>query len=94
MKAALAGSSYYKLPKLLQWCTGRIGLHHIHHARPGVPNYNLQCCQDSAAPAQAVEPLTPWKSLGSLRMNLWDERDGRLVSFRSVKKPRGPVVPQ
>ena len=94
MKAALEGSSYYKLPKLLQWCTGSIGLHHIHHARPGVPNYNLQRCHDGVAPVQAVEPLTLWKSLGSLRMNLWDEREGRLVSFRSVKKPRGQVAPQ
>ena len=94
MKAALEGSSYYKLPTLLQWCTGSIGLHHIHHARPGVPNYNLQRCHDGVAPVQAVEPLTLRKSLGSLRMNLWDERDRRLVSFQSVKKPRGKVAPQ
>jgi len=93
LRAALEGSSYYKLPLLLQWCTGNIGLHHIHHARPGVPNYNLQRCQDGVAVARAVEPLTVWKSLGSLRLNLWDEREGRLVSFRSVKKPRGQVVP-
>jgi acyl-lipid omega-6 desaturase (Delta-12 desaturase) len=94
LRAALEGSSYYKLPKLLQWCTGSIGLHHIHHARPGVPNYNLQRCHDGVAPAQAVEPLTLWKSLRSLRMNLWDEQEKRLVSFRSVKKPRGRVAPQ
>jgi acyl-lipid omega-6 desaturase (Delta-12 desaturase) len=94
LRAALEGSSYYKLPKLLQWCTGSIGLHHIHHARPGVPNYNLQRCQDGVEPAQAVEPLTLRKSLGSLRLNLWDEREGRLVSFRSVAKPRGQTAPR
>ena len=94
LRAALEGSSYYKLPKLLQWCTGSIGLHHIHHARPGVPNYNLQRCQDGVEPAQAVEPLTLRKSLGSLRLNLWDERAGQLVSFRSVTKPQGQVAPR
>jgi len=85
LRAAMEGSSYYKLPKILQWCTGNIGLHHIHHARPGVPNYNLQRCHDGVEPARTVEPLTIWKSLRSLRMNLWDEREGRLVSFRSIK---------
>ncbi len=89
LRAALEGSSYYKLPKVLQWCTGSIGLHHVHHARPGVPNYNLQQCHDAVAPVRAVEPLTLWNSLGSLRLNLWDEREGRLVSFRSVRRPRG-----
>ena len=88
LRAALEGSSYYKLPKVLQWCTGNIGLHHIHHARPGVPNYNLQCCHDGVARVKTVEPLTLRKSLRSLRMNLWDEREGRLVSFRSVKTSR------
>jgi omega-6 fatty acid desaturase (delta-12 desaturase) len=88
LRAAMEGSSYYKLPKLLQWCTGSIGLHHIHHARPGVPNYHLQRCHDGLAMAQAVRPLTFWKSLGSIRMHLWDEQEGRLVSFRSVITPR------
>ena len=88
LRAALEGSSYYKLPKVLQWCTGNIGLHHIHHARPGVPNYNLQRCHDGVARVKAVEPLTLWKSLGSLRMNLWDEQAGRLVSFRSIQGGR------
>ena len=94
LRAALEGSSYYKLPKILQWCTGNIGLHHIHHARPGVPNYNLQRCHDGVGQAKSVEPLTLWKSLGSLRMNLWDEQTGRLVSFGSVKRLRRQVVPR
>jgi omega-6 fatty acid desaturase (delta-12 desaturase) len=94
LRAALEGSSYYKLPTLLQWCTGSIGLHHIHHARPGVPNYNLQRCHDGVALAQAVQPLTLRKSLGSLRMHLWDEREGRLVSFRSIKNSREQVAPR
>ena len=85
LKAALEGSSYYKLPALLQWFTGNIGLHHIHHVNPRIPNYNLQQCFDSISALQAVEPLTILKSLKSLRMNLWDEKQQKLVSFRSLK---------
>jgi fatty acid desaturase len=83
-KAALDGSSYYKLPKVLQWFTGNIGLHHIHHLRPRIPNYNLQQCYDEIPAMQAVQPLTIRKSLKSLRMNLWDEQHQKLVSFRSL----------
>jgi omega-6 fatty acid desaturase (delta-12 desaturase) len=83
-RAAMEGSSYYKLPRVLQWFTGNIGLHHIHHLRPRVPNYHLQHCYDEVPAMQAVEPLTIRESLKSLRMNLWDEDAQKLVSFRSV----------
>jgi omega-6 fatty acid desaturase (delta-12 desaturase) len=85
MKAALVGSSHYQLPKVLQWFTGNIGLHHVHHLRPRIPNYNLQQCYDDIPALQAVEPLTPRKSLKSLWMNLWDEKQQKLVSFRSLR---------
>jgi len=84
VKAALEGSSYYRLPKVLQWFTGNIGLHHIHHLRPRIPNYRLQECYDQVPAMQAVQPLTIGKSLKSLRMNLWDEQQQVLVSFRSL----------
>jgi omega-6 fatty acid desaturase (delta-12 desaturase) len=83
-RAGLEGSSYYKLPSLLQWLTGNIGLHHIHHLRPRIPNYHLQACYDGIAAMREVEPLTFWQSLKSLRLNLWDEENQRLVSFRSL----------
>jgi omega-6 fatty acid desaturase (delta-12 desaturase) len=83
-KAALEGSSYYKLPKPLRWLTGNIGLHHIHHLRPRIPNYNLQPCFDQVPAMQAIQPLGIGRSLRSLRMNLWDERQQMLVSFRSL----------
>jgi omega-6 fatty acid desaturase (delta-12 desaturase) len=83
-RAALEGSSYYKLPRVLQWLTGNIGLHHIHHLRPRIPNYSLQQCFDQVPAMQAVQPLTIGQSLKSLRMNLWDENRQELVSFRSL----------
>jgi omega-6 fatty acid desaturase (delta-12 desaturase) len=85
IEAALMGSSYYKLPRVLQWFTGNIGLHHIHHLRPRIPNYHLQACQDSVPTLQYIQPLTLRRSLRSMAMNLWDERQQKLVSFRAIK---------
>ncbi len=86
IKAALDGSSYYKLPKFFQWFSGSIGLHHIHHLRPRIANYNLQKCFDEVPELRAVEPLTFKTSLKSLFYNLWDEQASKMVSFRSVRK--------
>lgn len=89
LQAALKGSSYYKLPRVLQWITGSIGLHHIHHLRPRIPNYHLQACQDSIPALQAVKPLTIGRSLRSVAMNLWDEQNQKMVSFRAIRgRPR------
>jgi omega-6 fatty acid desaturase (delta-12 desaturase) len=85
IKSALEGSSYYKLPKVLQWFTGNIGLHHIHHIRPRIPNYNLQRAYDEVEVFQQVKPVTVGGSLKSLRMHLWDEERQELVSFRSLR---------
>jgi omega-6 fatty acid desaturase (delta-12 desaturase) len=81
---ALKGSSYYKLPGILQWFTGNIGLHHIHHLRPRIPNYSLQQCYDDIPALQAVKPLSIGRSLDALWMNIWDEDQQKLVSFRAV----------
>ena len=85
LKAALQGSSYYKLPRVLQWFTGSIGLHHIHHIQPRIPNYNLQKCCEAIPELREVHPLTLRRSLKSLWLNLWDEKQQKLVSFRSLK---------
>jgi omega-6 fatty acid desaturase (delta-12 desaturase) len=82
--AGLAGSSYYKLPKALAWIVGNIGLHHIHHFRANIPNYNLELCYKEIAVFQAVTPLTIRNSLKSLWLNLWDEQRQKLVSFRAI----------
>ena len=88
MRVALEGSSYFKLPKILQWFTGNIGLHHIHHVRPSIPNYNLQRCHDSVAVFQMVKPITLKESFHSLRLSLCDVQKRKLVSFRSLRTPR------
>ena len=80
--AAMRGSSFYKLPRVLQWLSGNIGFHHIHHLSPRVPNYNLEKCHDEEPAFQAVQAVTLWGSLRSLTFRLWDERQRRLVGYR------------
>ena len=83
--AALKGSSYYKLPKILQWFTGNIGLHHIHHLSPRIPNYNLQACHDANPLFQQVPTVTLGPSFKSVFFKLWDEEQRRLVGFGRFK---------
>ena len=82
--AALEGSSYLKLPRLLQFFTGNIGFHHVHHLSVGIPNYNLQEAHDKTERLQAVPELTLRDGLRATRLKLWDERGGRLVTFREA----------
>jgi omega-6 fatty acid desaturase (delta-12 desaturase) len=82
--AAMHGSSYYKLPRLLQWFTGNIGFHHIHHLSPRIPNYNLQDCHDQNPILQRVTQLTLWSSFKTVPLVLWDEERRRLVTFREA----------
>lgn len=83
--AALEGSSYYKLPSVLQWFTGNIGFHHIHHLSPKVPNYNLQRCHESSPLFSQVQGMTLLASLRTLSLRLWDESTRKLVGFRHLK---------
>jgi omega-6 fatty acid desaturase (delta-12 desaturase) len=80
-KAAIVGSSFYKLPKVLQWFSGNIGFHHVHHLSSKIPNYYLQRCHELIPTLSAVAPLTLKTSLKSLRFRLWDEEKRRLVGF-------------
>lgn len=84
--AALSGSSFYRLPKVLQWITGNIGFHHIHHLGPRVPNYRLQRLHDSLPELQQVAGVGLLASFRSLRSRLWDEETGTFVGFRSVRR--------
>lgn len=86
IKVAMDGSSYYKLPRLLQWFSGNIGYHHIHHIRPRIPNYNLQRCYNETPALQTIAPLTIRKSLKSLSLRLWDGSRKKIVCFRSLKE--------
>lgn len=88
--AALQGSSFYRLPKILQWFSGNIGFHHVHHLSPRIPNYNLEACHRAEPLFQTVKPVTFFASLKALSFRLWDEQRRKLVSFRGLKNPHGP----
>jgi omega-6 fatty acid desaturase (delta-12 desaturase) len=86
--AALQGSSFYKLPGVLQWFSGNIGFHHIHHLSPRIPNYNLERCHRAHPLFHNVKPITFFSSLKSLTFRLWDERRRKLVGYRHLRISR------
>jgi omega-6 fatty acid desaturase (delta-12 desaturase) len=81
LRAAMEGSSFYKLPVVLRWFSGNIGYHHIHHLRPMIPNYQLKKCYEAVPALQAREPLNIAKSLSCLRLKMWDVELQKMVSF-------------
>ncbi|MGH8137453.1 MAG: fatty acid desaturase [Steroidobacteraceae bacterium] len=80
-RAAIAGSSYYDLPRVVHWLTGNIGYHHIHHLAPRIPNYRLRAAFESSALLQSAPTLTLRTSLACASMKLWDEKRERMVGF-------------
>jgi omega-6 fatty acid desaturase (delta-12 desaturase) len=86
--AALQGSSFYKLPKILQWFSGNIGFHHIHHLSPRIPNYNLERCHKADPLFQNVPSVTLLSSLKALTFRLWDEPLRQLVGYGRLRDIR------
>lgn len=84
VQAAVEGSSYYKLPKVLQWLTGNIGFHHVHHLAPRVPNYRLEEAHENVKPLQEATTLTLKTSLETIKYKLYDAEEQRFVTFRDV----------
>ena len=87
-EAALRGSSYYALPRVLQWFSGNIGFHHIHHLNPRIPNYHLERCHASDPVFQSVKRLTLLGSVSAGGLRLWDEATKELVGLRRVRELR------
>jgi omega-6 fatty acid desaturase (delta-12 desaturase) len=90
--AALRGSSYLKLPRVLQFFSGNIGLHHVHHLSAKVPNYNLQRAHDRNPIFHDVPTLSLWDGLRAVRLKLWDEGRGRLVTFAEARATPWPTA--
>ena len=86
--AALHGSSHLVLNPVLQWFTGSIGLHHVHHLAPRIPNYRLQRCHDSTPLLQVAPVLTLGAGISALQLALWDEEQRRMVRFRDLREAK------
>ena len=81
--ASIRGASYYKLPKIFQWMTGNIGLHHIHHLSARIPNYNLEkCLKDNPLFTQYAKTITFWESIKTTSLKLYDEKRKRMITFK------------
>jgi omega-6 fatty acid desaturase (delta-12 desaturase) len=83
--AALRGSSFLKLPAVLRFATGNIGFHHVHHMSTRIPNYNLKRAHDENPVFHDVPTLSLWDGLRAVRLKLWDEAAGRLVTFAQAR---------
>jgi omega-6 fatty acid desaturase (delta-12 desaturase) len=86
--AALKGSSFYKLPRVLQWFSGNIGFHHIHHLSPRIPNYHLEKCHHAEPLFQTVKPVTLFSSFKAFTFRLWDEQRRKLVGYGHLRTTR------
>jgi omega-6 fatty acid desaturase (delta-12 desaturase) len=84
--AAIEGSSFLKLPAILQWFTGNIGFHHVHHLSSKIPNYNLERCHYENDLFKHVKPITLLSSFKTLKLRLWDETSRRMISFKKFTK--------
>jgi acyl-lipid omega-6 desaturase (Delta-12 desaturase) len=85
--AALRGSSHLNLPRLLQFLTGNIGFHHVHHLNARIPNYNLQRAHDENPIFHSVPTLSLWDGIRAVRLKLWDEDGKRMVTFAQARRP-------
>jgi omega-6 fatty acid desaturase (delta-12 desaturase) len=84
VEAALRGSSHLRLPAALRWFTGNIGLHHVHHLAPRIPNYRLQSCHESSELFARAPVVTLRSGIAALRLALWDEDQQRLIRFADI----------
>jgi len=92
--AALRGSSHLHLPRILQWFTGNIGFHHVHHLNPRIPNYRLEQCHNAVPDLQAAPTLTLWSAIATLRRPLWDREQACMVKFPRAAPTGGATPPQ
>ena len=86
--AALQGSSYYKLPRVLNWFSGNIGVHHVHHVSSAIPFYRLPEVLKDHPELKDISRITLWQSFKYSRLKLWDEAQERLVTFREARMAR------
>ena len=84
-EAAMEGASYLRMPAVLQWFTGNIGFHHVHHLDPRIPYYHLPSCHRAHPLMERAPVLTVLDTVRCFRRNLYDEEQGRMVSFRSLR---------
>jgi omega-6 fatty acid desaturase (delta-12 desaturase) len=94
LTASIRGSSYLRLPRVLAWFTGDIGVHHVHHLSPRIPNYRLQQCHEENVLFHDVTTITVGETWRLFRLALWDEERGSLVSFAAAPRRAASTTPR
>lgn len=86
-EAAVEGSSYFKLPRTIQWLTGNIGFHHIHHLNPLIPNYELEACyKENKIFQDTVTTLTLANCWETMKLKFWDEKTQKMLRYHELQK--------
>ena len=83
---AINGASYLKLPAVLQWFSGNIGFHHIHHLSSKIPNYKLEKCYNENQAFRNVQAVTLKTAFSTIHLRLWDEASKKLITYRELAK--------
>lgn len=86
VNAAIDGSSFYKLPVVLDWLTGHIGFHHIHHLNPKIPNYYLRSSHKSTSSFSSIHTVTLFSSFKLALLKLYDEKRGKMIKFKEIRR--------
>jgi acyl-lipid omega-6 desaturase (Delta-12 desaturase) len=83
--AALRGSSYVKLPKVLEFFSGNIGFHHVHHLSARIPSYNLPRAHKENPIFHSARTVSLTDGMRAVRLKLYDQDRGRMVSFAQAR---------
>ncbi|MDH5452290.1 MAG: fatty acid desaturase [Paracoccaceae bacterium] len=89
--AALHGSSHYDLPAVLRWFTANIGIHHVHHLYSRIPFYRLTEVLRDHTELVGFQRMTLMQSFACVKLQLWDERERKLLSYAQARAAYGPL---
>jgi acyl-lipid omega-6 desaturase (Delta-12 desaturase) len=92
LEACVGGASHLRLNRVLAWFSGDIGVHHLHHLAPRIPNYALRRCLQDNPGLEAHTVLSLWQALSTIRLKLYDEQRGHMVTFRQIRNEPAAIT--
>lgn len=86
-KAALDSSSYMKTGPIMEWFSGNIGYHHIHHLNARIPFYRLPEAYKNIEELRMakVTSLKISDIIACFKLKIWDPELQRMISLREYK---------
>src|SRR5688572_1011643 len=85
-KAALESSSFMKMHPVMEWFTGNIGYHHIHHLNAKIPFYRLKEVMKHFTELQNCKTtsLTPKAISACLKLKVWDQESNQMIGVKGL----------